>query len=72
VHSQSTAVILAGPVADPPNLTLERLPNGELAWLRPDHQGSDSRRVVLTQRGYDLLARWRVEACVFGREITAS
>ena len=33
--SKSSAGQVAGP-ADPAGLTLERLPSGELAWLRPE------------------------------------
>jgi hypothetical protein len=66
--TKSTAGLLAGPT-DSAGLTLERLPSGELAWLRPEPNGSDSRRVVLTQRGQDLLARWRAERWLFGREL---
>ena len=64
--SKSTAGHLAGPTG-PAGLTLERLPNGELAWLRPDPDGSPSRRIALTQRGQDLLARWRAECWLWGR-----
>jgi hypothetical protein len=35
VLSQSTAGQSAGPT-DPAGVVLERLPNGELAWLRPE------------------------------------
>ena len=66
--TDSSAGVLAGPT-DPAGLTLERLPSGELAWLRPDSNGSDARRVALTQRGYDLLARLRAERWLFGREL---
>jgi hypothetical protein len=31
----------------------------------------DETRIALTQRGRDLLARWRAEVALFGREVTA-
>ena len=31
------------------------------------HDGPESRRVALTQRGQDLVRRWRAEAALFGR-----
>jgi hypothetical protein len=68
--TDSTPGHLARPT-DPAGLTLEHLPNGELAWLRPEASGSDSRRVALTQRGYDLLARLSAERWLFGAEVSA-
>ena len=68
--TQSNAGHLARPT-DPAGLILERIPSGELAWLRPEPNGSDSRRVVLTQRGQDLLARLRAERWLFGAEVSA-
>jgi hypothetical protein len=63
----------ASPLAGPPttDLVLEPLPNGELAWLGPNPNGSDSHRVILTQRGSDLLARWRAARWLFGAEVSA-
>jgi hypothetical protein len=31
------------------------------------HDGPESRRVALTQRGQDLVRRWRADAALFGR-----
>lgn len=113
--NKSSAGYLAGPSA-PAGLVLERLPNGEYAWLRaeldaaiadadrlaqdltrtlgwsesrsictqpssagphyrnalcPDLQ-PEERRYALTQRGRDLLARWRAERWLFGHEVSAA
>ena len=39
---------------------------------RPEPQPQpDEPRVALTQRGRDLLARWRAEVALFGREVSA-
>jgi len=48
----------------PSSLQLERLPSGELAWLRPELQDRRRRyvlpaRYMLTQRGRDYLAHQR-------------
>ena len=50
-------------------LVLERLPNDELAWLRPspDVAENDDALYVLTEAGHDLVARWRAEEALFGR-----
>ena len=64
----SSAGLLAGPPSA--DLVLEPLPIGELAWPQPNSNGSDSRRVILTQRGLDLLARWRAERWVYGAEVS--
>jgi hypothetical protein len=42
----------------------------ELASPGPNANGSDSRRVILTQRGLDLLTRWRAERWLFGTEVS--
>ena len=63
---QSSAGCLAGPTPAA-DLVLERLPNGEYAWLRPE---CSEVRYVLTQRGQDLLARWRAERWLFGAEVS--
>jgi hypothetical protein len=48
----------AGAVAQ----VLERLPNGEYAWLRSaEPVEEDEALYVPTQAGRDLVARWRVE-----------
>ncbi len=47
------------------NLVLERLPNGELAWLRPEPE--EEPRYVLTQRGRDDLARAHAMQACFGQ-----
>jgi hypothetical protein len=52
------------------DVALERPPNAEFALLEPN--GSDARHVVLTRRGYNLLALWQAELRLFGREVTAS
>jgi hypothetical protein len=39
--------------------------------LCPDPQ-PEEQRVALTQRGRDLLARWRAERWLFGREVSAA
>lgn len=56
-------------------LVLEQLPNGDYAWLRADDEprsGSGANRTsVLTEKGRDLLARWRAEVALFGREVSA-
>ena len=78
--SKSSAGQAAGPTdpggqaaapTDHARLQPERPPDGELAWPHPESDGSDARRVVLTQRGLDLLARWRGEVALFGREVSA-
>jgi hypothetical protein len=52
-------------------LVLERLPSGELAWLKPCDQLEPEDAVYWpTQAGRDLCARWRAELVVFGREIS--
>jgi hypothetical protein len=90
--TKSSAGQSAGPT--PSGLVLERLPSGELAWLRPeldaaiadadrldqdltrllDRRGAsaDERdpRYALTQASRDLLARWRAEFALFGREVS--
>lgn len=57
-----------------PAQVLARLPNGDYAWLRADDEprgGSGANRTsVLTEKGRDLLARWRAEQFLFGREMT--
>jgi hypothetical protein len=59
----------AGKIAD--GLVLERLPSGELAWLKPCDQLEPEDAVFWpTQAGRDLCARWRAELVVFGREIS--
>ena len=95
--TQSTAGQNAGPT--PSGLVLERLPNGEYAWLRPaldaalrdsaqvdqmltrlrDRQPEpqpqpepEEQRIALTQRGRDLLARWRAEVALFGHEVSVA
>ncbi len=61
--NQSTAGQLASQPA--PTLILDRLPSGDLAWLRAEPTNED-RRYVLTQSGRDLLARERATAALFG------
>lgn len=53
-------------------LVLERLPNGELAWLKPstDPAEPDDALYVPTDSGRDLCARWRAEVALFGREVS--
>jgi hypothetical protein len=55
----------AGAVAE----VLERLPNGEFAWLRPssDRAEPDDALYVLTESGRDLVARMRAEEALFGK-----
>jgi hypothetical protein len=59
----------AAVVAD---LVLERMPNGELAWLRPvtEPAESDDALYVPTQRGRDQVAHWRAERALFGAEVS--
>ena len=64
----SSARLLAGPPSA--DLVLEPLSTDELAWPGPNSNGSDSRRVILTQRGLDLLTRWRAERWLFGTEVS--
>jgi transposase len=61
---QSTADQLAGPNDD---LEFVRLAPGSYAWLRAERP---DRRYALTQAGRALLARWRAEAWLFGREVS--
>jgi hypothetical protein len=53
-------------------VVLERLPSGELAWLKPSFDVLENDDAVYwpTQRGRDLTARWRAECLLFGREIS--
>ena len=53
MHAKSTAGRSAGTSAA--DLVLEPLPNGELAWLRPE-QSDDDPRYVLTDVGRRALA----------------
>ena len=53
MHAKSTAGHPAGISAA--DLVLERLPNGELAWLRPE-QPADDPRYALTDLGRRALA----------------
>ena len=53
MHAKSTAGHPAGTLAA--DLVLERLPNGELAWLRPERPDDDP-RYVLTDLGRRALA----------------
>jgi hypothetical protein len=49
---------------------LERLPNGEYAWLRADDSNPaepDDALYVPTQAGRELVARWRAHEALFGR-----
>src|SRR5262245_25484402 len=54
-------------------LVLERLPNGEHAWLKPavfTDPESDDALCWPTQRGRDLVARWAAEvACLGSRNL---
>lgn len=55
-------------------VVLERLPNGDYAWLRPDPEKvvdsdpaePDDALYVPTQSGRDLVARWRAQEAQFG------
>jgi hypothetical protein len=67
MHAQSSAGQPAGTSAA--EMVLERPLNPEFASLEPN--GSDARRVVLTGRGCNLLARWQAELRLFGRELGA-
>ena len=53
-------------------LVLERLPNGEHAWLRPSTEPAedDEARHWPTPRGTDQVARWQAERAVFNREVS--
>ena len=63
MHTKSTPSHVAG--QPPTDLVLERLPNGELAWLQPatDRRYVIPHRFVLTDAGRRAIA---MEAC-FGR-----
>jgi len=56
------------PAAEPGDLVLERLPSGELAWLRPstERPEADEARWSLTDEGRYLLARGRAMQALFG------
>ena len=46
---------------------LERLPNGDYAWLRSEERAEpDDALYVPTQSGRDLVARWRAQEALFG------
>ncbi len=68
MRPKSTAGLVAG--LPSPDLQLERLPNGEWAWLRPEVETPDPDEpipYVLTQRGRDEVARRRAMQWLFGR-----
>jgi hypothetical protein len=45
---------------------LERLPNGDYAWLRSEERAEpDDALYVPTQSGRDLVARWRAQEALF-------
>ncbi|MES2360115.1 MAG: hypothetical protein V4529_17370 [Gemmatimonadota bacterium] len=69
MHTKSTAAALAG--QPPLDLVLERLPSGELAWLRPSTAPAedDEARYWPSERGRQLTRRWAAERWLFGREI---
>lgn len=77
MHPKSNASQIAGqPAMD---LVLERLPNGELAWLRssPDPQTDEEPRYVLTDAGRralrasDVFGPWPTVAQLY-RQFTAT
>jgi len=54
-------------------LVLGQLPNGEYPWRTPEvvtDREPDDALVWLTESGRDLLARWRAERALFGREVS--
>ena len=54
MHSKSTASQIAGQPSH--DLVLERLPSGELAWLRPNPDDDPDPRYVVTDAGRRALA----------------
>jgi hypothetical protein len=54
-------------VNTPVSQVLERLPNGEYAWLQSKERAElDDALYVPTQAGRDLVARWRAQEALFG------
>jgi hypothetical protein len=54
-------------------LVLEQLPIGEHAWLTPEvvtDREPDDAPYWPTESGRDLVARWRAERALFGREVS--
>lgn len=54
-------------------LVLGQLPNGEYPWRPPEvvtDREPDEARYWPTESGRDLLARWRAERALFGREVS--
>lgn len=71
MHTKSNPIGTAG--QPPLDLVLDRLPNGELAWLRPDvAPEDDDPRYVLTQRGRDELVHARAMQALFGPSATVA
>jgi hypothetical protein len=54
-------------------LVLGQLPSGEYPWRAPEvvtDQEPDDARYWPTESGRDLVARWRAERALFGREVS--
>ena len=54
-------------------LVLGKLPSGEYPWRAPEvliDREPDEALYWLTESGRDLLARWRAERALFGREVS--
>ena len=62
MHTKSSAGQTAG--QQPADLVLERIPSGDLAWLRPEPASDEDPRCVVTDAGRRVLA----EAACFGQD----